>query len=123
MTMNLTGILVLEKHRVDLDERRVLSPTVVRLDPGVVEPAHTHPGFEVLDGLSGHGRVELEVSADHLRGARRFQDPTRKPCNATVMSFRCQPRMLCTALALESDPNQYLNQHTGDPWSLEFLWR
>jgi quercetin dioxygenase-like cupin family protein len=58
--MNPTGILVEEKHRIDLDDRRVLSLTVVRLDTGVTEPAHTHPGFEVLYGLSGHGHVELD---------------------------------------------------------------
>jgi quercetin dioxygenase-like cupin family protein len=51
---------VQEKHRIDLDERRVRSLTVVRLDSGVVEPAHTHPGFEVLYGLSGRGHVELD---------------------------------------------------------------
>ena len=62
--MNLTGILVREMHRVDLDDRRVLSLTVVRLDPHVVEPAHTHPGFEVLYGLSGHGHVELDGTTD-----------------------------------------------------------
>lgn len=58
--MNLIGVLVDEKHRADLDEQRVLSLTVVRLDPGVVEPPHTHPGFEVLYGLSGHGHVKLD---------------------------------------------------------------
>jgi quercetin dioxygenase-like cupin family protein len=61
--MNLTGIVVREKHRADLDDRRVLSLTVVRLDPGVVEPAHTHPGFEVLYGLSGRGHVVLDGTA------------------------------------------------------------
>jgi quercetin dioxygenase-like cupin family protein len=32
----------------------------VRLAAGVVEPAHTHPGFEILYGLSGRGHVTLD---------------------------------------------------------------
>jgi quercetin dioxygenase-like cupin family protein len=53
-------LVVDEKHRIDLDERRVLSLTVVQLAAGVVEPAHTHPGFEILYGLSGRGHVTLD---------------------------------------------------------------
>jgi quercetin dioxygenase-like cupin family protein len=53
-------LAVEEKHRAHLDDQRVLSVTVVRLAPGVVEPPHTHPGFEVLYGLDGRGHVELD---------------------------------------------------------------
>jgi quercetin dioxygenase-like cupin family protein len=53
-------VVVDEKHRIDLDDDRVLSLTVVRLAAGVVEPAHTHPGFEILYGLSGRGHVALD---------------------------------------------------------------
>jgi quercetin dioxygenase-like cupin family protein len=53
-------LTVEEKHRVDIDDRRVLSLTVVQLAPGVVEPTHTHPGFEILFGLAGRGHVDLD---------------------------------------------------------------
>jgi quercetin dioxygenase-like cupin family protein len=62
-----TGRLIVEeKHRVDINDRLVVSLTVVQLAPGVVEPAHTHPGFEILFGLSGHGHVDLDGSPTPL---------------------------------------------------------
>jgi quercetin dioxygenase-like cupin family protein len=71
-----TGRLVLEeKHRVDIDDRRVLSLTAVRLAPGVVEPAHTHPGFEILYGLSGHGHVDLNGALTALAAGQVVHVP------------------------------------------------
>ena len=59
-------LVVDERHRIDLDDRRVLSLTVVQLATGVVEPPHTHPGFEILYGLSGSGHVTLDAVATPL---------------------------------------------------------
>ena len=49
-----------EKARVDLVAGQQLSLVRVEMAAGVVEPAHTHPGIEVLYGLTGHGFVELD---------------------------------------------------------------
>lgn len=53
-------LIVEEKYRVDIDDRRVVSLTVVHLAPGVVEPTHTHPGLEILYTLTGRGHVDLD---------------------------------------------------------------
>jgi quercetin dioxygenase-like cupin family protein len=59
-------LAVEEKDRAALDDQRVLSVTTVRLAAGVVEPAHTHPNFEVLYGVAGQGRVYLDGRATPL---------------------------------------------------------
>src|SRR5688572_14572335 len=44
----------------DLHEGQVLNWVRVELAPGVVEPAHVHPGHEGIVGVAGQGFVELD---------------------------------------------------------------
>ena len=44
----------------DLHEGQALSWLRVRLGPGVVEPAHVHPGMEGIFGVAGRGFVALD---------------------------------------------------------------
>jgi quercetin dioxygenase-like cupin family protein len=44
----------------DLHEGQVLNWLRVELAPGVVEPAHVHPGDEGIVAIAGHGFVELD---------------------------------------------------------------
>jgi quercetin dioxygenase-like cupin family protein len=44
----------------DLHEGQVLNWVRVELAPGVVEPAHVHPGVEGVVGVAGRGFVQLD---------------------------------------------------------------
>lgn len=75
-------LIIEEKHRVDIDDQRVLSLTVVQLAPGVVEPTHTHPGFEILYGLTGQGHVNLDGARTALSAGQVVYAP-----NGTVKAI------------------------------------
>ena len=45
---------------VDVHEGQVLNWIRVELAPGVIEPAHVHPGVEWVLGVSGSGFVQLD---------------------------------------------------------------
>lgn len=45
---------------VDLHEGQVLNWIRVELAPGVIEPAHVHPGVECVLGVTGSGFVQLD---------------------------------------------------------------
>ena len=51
---------VLKSDLSGLKESHYLSMVVVELAPDNTEPAHTHPGEEILFGLSGNGAVYLD---------------------------------------------------------------
>lgn len=68
MTTNLDQLIaagdltVVPEASLPLRGGQVLSILRVTLAPGIAEPRHTHPGVEILRGLSGRGHVELDRS-------------------------------------------------------------
>jgi quercetin dioxygenase-like cupin family protein len=53
-------LTVVPEASLPLRGGQVLSILRVTLAPGIAEPRHTHPGVEILRGLSGRGFVELD---------------------------------------------------------------
>jgi quercetin dioxygenase-like cupin family protein len=61
-----TGQLIVEpKTNLELPGDQVLTLLRVELAPGAVEPQHTHPGVEILYGVTGRGEVELDGQTRH----------------------------------------------------------
>jgi quercetin dioxygenase-like cupin family protein len=59
-------LLVDFKHSTELENGTVLTLLTVELAPDVVEPAHTHPGPEVLFCLAGQGHVDVDGQQTRL---------------------------------------------------------
>jgi quercetin dioxygenase-like cupin family protein len=53
-------LTVVPEASLPLRGGQVLSILRVTLAPGIAEPRHTHPGVEILRGLTGRGHVELD---------------------------------------------------------------
>jgi quercetin dioxygenase-like cupin family protein len=105
-------LTVEEKHRVDIDDRRVLSLTAVRLAPGVVEPAHTHPGFEILYGVSGHGHVDLDGSATPLDAGQAVYVP--EGTVKAIVNDSDQPLSVLAVLVLDRNRPPFTPVGSGE---------
>lgn len=80
---------------VPLADGRVLSLVRVDVAPGVTEPSHTHPGTEVLYGLTGNGYVTVEKRTVAIRvgeavhvemgKAKAISNPSRHPLSVLAV--------------------------------------